>query len=279
MQALAEPARWQASLGLRFAERQGETVLVDRRHHGPLRVQRPFYPESRRVCHVYLIHPPGGLVSGDRVDVDVQVDSGAWGLVTTPGASQYYRSDGQHSVTQRQRIQVAERATMEWLPQETILFDGAQADMLTRVDLHAGASFIGWDVTCLGRPASGEYLQQCNIRQRFEVWQNNRPLWLERTRYCSGTDVFSTAWGLRNYTVVGSLICTYSDTSLVEAVRTNVTVEQGALFSVSQLYGGIVCRYLGHHAEQAQTSLQTAWQILRPAVLGEKAVAPRIWKT
>jgi len=279
MQAVAEPERWHASLGLRFAERRGETVLVDRRHYGPLRVQRPFYPESRRVCHVYLIHPPGGLVCGDRIDIDVQVDSGAWGLVTTPGASQYYRSNGQQSVTQRQHVQVAAQATMEWLPQETILFDGARADMLTRVDLQPGARFIGWDVTCLGRPASGESLQQCGIRQRFEVWQDSKPLWLERARYNGGSEVFAGAWGLRNYTVVGSLFCTGDDASLIDAVRAGVTVAQEALFSVSQLYGGIVCRYLGHHAEEAKTSFQTAWQILRPTILGAQATAPRIWKT
>lgn len=279
MQALAASANWHASLGVRFAERYDETVLVDRRHHGPLRVQRPFYPESRRICHVYLLHPPGGLVSGDRIDIDIRVDSGAWGLVTTPGASKFYRSNGQETARQRQRIRLAERATMEWLPQETILFDGTQADILTRVDLQDNARFIGWEVTCLGRPASGDYLRQCDIRQRFEVWRNNAPLWLERTRYSDAGTVFAAAWGLRGCTVVGSLICTHSDASLLEAVRANVTVSEGALFCVSRVYGGLVCRYLGHHAEEARASLQTAWQILRPMVLGAKAVVPRIWNT
>jgi len=279
MQAQVEPAAWHASLGVRFAERAGETILVDRRHQGPLRVQRPFYPESRRVCHVYLLHPPGGLVSGDQIEIDIQVDSDAWGLVTTPGASKFYRGNGYQSVRQRQRIQVADRAIMEWLPQETILFDGTQADMLTRVDLQAGARFIGWEVTCLGRPASSDYLRKCGVRQRFEVWHDGDPLWLERTRYSDDSAMFTANWGLRNCTVVGSLICTHNDASLIDAVRGNISVDNNALFSVSQLYGGLVCRYLGHHAEEAKASLQAAWQILRPLALGAKAVAPRIWKT
>ncbi len=279
MKAVVDTDNWRASLNLRFACRERETVLVDRRHYGPLRVQRPFYPESRQVCHVYLLHPPGGLVSGDRLNIDLSVDSGAWGLVTTPGAGKVYRSDGRRATHQVQQFEIADGGVLEWLPQENIIFDGAAADLLTRVNLRGAAQFIGWEITCLGRPASDERLSRCCLRQRFEVWRDGAPLWLERSRYTDNSAVFDAAWGLRGHPVTGSLVCTTQDATLVSAVREQVPVDGTARFSVTRMNDVLVCRYLGEHAQQAREMLSAAWGILRPAVLGAAAVAPRIWNT
>ena len=279
MHALTAQQTWQAHIHLRFARRGEETVLAERRHFGPLRVQRPFYPESRQVCHVYLLHPPGGLVSGDQLQVEVQVDAGARALLTTPGAAKFYRSDGRRSVQQHQYLGVAPGALLEWLPQENIFFDGARADTLTRVDLHGDGGFIGWEISCLGRPASGETLRQCDLRQRFEVWRDDQPLWLERSTYSNQCAVFGADWGLRGHSVVGSLVCTSTDARLAEQVRAAVRVEQGALFGVTQLDEVLVCRYLGAQAQQARACFQAAWAVLRPALLGVPALVPRIWNT
>ncbi|VAW78933.1 Urease accessory protein UreD, partial [hydrothermal vent metagenome] len=245
MHALTQQQPWQANIRLRFARRGVETVLAERCHFGPLRVQRPFYPESRQICHVYLLHPPGGLVSGDHLQVEMQLDKGARTLLTTPGAGKFYRSDGQRSVQQHQHLNIASGACLEWLPQENIFFDGVRADTLTRVDLHGDANFIGWDIACLGRPASSEILRRCSLRQRFEVWRDHQPLWLERSTYSENCAVFEAGWGLRGHGVVGSLVCTSSDTQLVQQVREAVKVEEGALFGVTQLDEVLVCRYLG----------------------------------
>jgi hypothetical protein len=119
-----------------------------------LRVQRPFYPESREVCHVYLLHPPGGLVSGDELQIDIAVGRDAWALLTTPGAGKVYGSDGQ-GVRQQQALRIARGGTLEWLPQEMILFDGARADLGTRVELEGDARFLGAKKTscCCSPPA------------------------------------------------------------------------------------------------------------------------------
>ncbi len=279
MHALTQQQVWQANIRLRFARRGAETVLAERHHVGPLRVQRPFYPESRQVCHVYLLHPPGGLVSGDRLQVEVQVDEGARALLTTPGAGKFYRSDGQRSVQQHQYLDVAAGALLEWLPQENIFFDGVQADTLTRVALRGDAGFIGWEISCLGRPASGETLRRCSLRQRFEVWRDGQPLWLERSTYSDQCAVFGAGWGLRGHSVVGSLVCTGTDAQLVEQVREAVRVEADALFGVTRLDEVLVCRYLGAQAQQARACLQAAWAVLRPAVQGAPALTPRIWNT
>ncbi|HSP31384.1 MAG TPA: urease accessory protein UreD, partial [Halomonas sp.] len=87
---------WAASLALTCAQRDGATRMVQARHHGPLRVQRPFYPEGRdQACHVYVLHPPGGLVSGDALTINARVASGAHALLTTPAANKLYKADSQ----------------------------------------------------------------------------------------------------------------------------------------------------------------------------------------
>ena len=143
---------WQAALDLGFAREDGATRLARRAHRGPLVVQRPFLPEGPGVCHVYLLHPPGGLVGGDELTIDVEVDAGAHALVTTPAAGKVYRTTGA-AARQTQRLRVADGATLEWLPQEAILYDGARATLETRVELGAARRFIGIDAVCFGLPA------------------------------------------------------------------------------------------------------------------------------
>ena len=95
--AEAGPAGWVARLALRFEQRAGRTVLAHRSHEGPLAVQKPFYPEGD-VCHVYLLHPPGGVVGGDRLTIEIEVASDAHAVITTPAAGKFYRSAAVESV-------------------------------------------------------------------------------------------------------------------------------------------------------------------------------------
>ncbi|MEK7322133.1 MAG: urease accessory protein UreD [Pseudomonadota bacterium] len=268
---------WRARLDLGFESRGGRTVLASRRHHGPLRVQRPFYPEGERVCHVYLLHPPGGLVGGDELVIDVAVNAGASALLTTPAAGKFYRSNGVVA-RQAQRLRVEQAATLEWLPQESILFDGAHAELSTRVELAAGACFIGWEITVLGRPGAGERFAHGALRQRIELWREGQPLYLERARYEEGAAVLGAPWGLAGHAVSGSLLCVCDGVELLEQVREAVAPAAG-LFSATRLDGMMVCRYLGDHADEARRCFETVWTVLRPALLQRPACAPRIWAT
>ena len=273
---LPAPRHWPARLQLGFRARGDETLLYERRHQGPLRVQRPFYPESRRVCHVYLLHPPGGLVSGDELCIDIEVGCDAWALITTPGAGKVYGSDGQ-GVRQQQALRIARGGTLEWLPQEMILYDGARAELATRVDLEDTARFLGWEISCLGRPASGEQLRHGDLRQRFEVWHDGQPVWLERSHYQQQSPVFEAAWGLRGHSVIGTLACSPAPEGLAAGLREALPPCDGALCAITQRDGVLLVRYLGDSAEQARTCLAVAWHWLRQAVLGRHAVSPRIW--
>src|SRR5712671_2379682 len=197
---------WGASLALTFA-RAGDdaTMLATRRHVGPLAVQRPFYPEGRGVCHVYILHPPGGIVGGDRLRVDVGVGAGAHALLTTPAATKVYRSAGARA-QQRQHLHIAAGATLEWLPQETILFDGAHVDLGTRVDLAAGGRFLGIETLCFGLPARAEGFARGRCRQSLELWQDGRPLLCERGRFDGDAPVSAARWGLAGAPVLGTLL-------------------------------------------------------------------------
>lgn len=145
---------WQASLALDYSLRAGKTV-AHFEHTGPLRILRSLYPEAEGICHNVIVHPPGGLVGGDTLDLQFQVAGGAHGLVTTPGATRFYRSEGVLAL-QRTRLAVAAEARLEWLPLEAIAYSGCQAENRLTMTLAPGAELIGWDVTALGLPAAGQ---------------------------------------------------------------------------------------------------------------------------
>ena len=149
---------------------------VRRRHVGPLVVQRPFHPEADGTAHVYLLHPPGGVAGGDRLEIACHVAPGARAVLTTPGAAKFYRSP--HSLSAlRTVIDVGADAACEYLPQETILFDGANASIETRISLAANATYVGWEFISFGRPAAGEGFTWGTARQRVEVLRAGRPIW------------------------------------------------------------------------------------------------------
>ncbi|MFZ5595240.1 MAG: urease accessory protein UreD [Pseudomonadota bacterium] len=270
---------WRAELDLAFGKTKEGTTLLRRSHCGPLRVQRPFYPEGGDVCHVYLLHPPGGVVAGDELDVGVTLDKGAHALITTPAANKFYRSNGAWARL-RQSLQVARGASLEWFPQEAILFDGARADVRTRVELAGDASFMGWEITCLGRPAAHEKYLHGESRQCFEIWRDGRPLWLERASFAGDGTALSAAWGMAGHTVTGTFACVTRCHEVLPKVRAVAeSCRDGGVFNATQLEDVLVCRYLGDHAEDARRYFILVWETLRPLVMQRPACAPRIWAT
>lgn len=272
---------WDASLALEFSARDARSVLTHRAHHGPLHVQKAFYPEADGTCHMYLLHPPGGVVGGDALRINVAVHSGAQALLTTPAATKFYRS-GERYAAQTLHAQVADGATLEWLPQETIVFDGAWARSSTRVELVRDARFIGWEVVCLGRPVNHETFTRGAWQQRLEVWRDSTPLFIDRSAVLGAAPVLTQPWGWAGYSISGVLVCALADVprELLQTLReTCATLQRDGVFAATQLRGVLVCRYLGHHAQHARTCLQRAWEILRPEYLGKNAQVPRIWNT
>jgi urease accessory protein len=271
-----DPDGWRAFIDLGFRRAGARTVLARRGGHGPLQVQRPFYPEGEGVCHAYLLHPPGGIVAGDRLDVRIGVEGGARALVTTPAAGKFYRSDGR-GAAQRCRLTVAAGGVLEWLPQETIVFDGARARSDLQVELEAGGRFIGWDVVCLGRPAAGESLASGEVTIGTELYCQGRPLLIEHARLKGGGDMLDSDWGLGGATAMGTLYCSGCDEADVALARE--AIEGAGRAAATLLDGLLLVRCLGGGAEAVRGALAGVWRRLRPRRLGLEAAAPRIWNT
>jgi len=212
---------WRASLQLGFERRGTRSVLAHRQHYGPLGVQRAFYPEDDWP-HVYILHPPGGVVGGDVLNIEVTLQAGAQALVTSPAAAKFYRSAGEQAQLQ-QHLKCHGDAMLEWLPQETIYYSAAEVDSRTRIDLDADSRFIGWDMFCLGRPAAGESFAQGHISQRFEIWREGIPLWLEQAAFAGEGEMLNARWGMAGRALAATLVAVGKTAGLAEQIYEQVS--------------------------------------------------------
>jgi urease accessory protein len=266
-------ASWHASLRLGFARDGGCTRLVRREHRGPLRVQKALYPEGPNVCHVIVVHPPGGIVGGDRLDIALDVPAGCHVLATSPGAAKWYRANGR---TSRQDVHLAAGpgAAIEWLPQETIIYDDADVMLAHDVDLAAGAVYIGTEVLCFGRQASGERFTRGHVGQRTRIRIDGRPVWWEQGGATPA--LLASPLGMHGHSVCATLVAVGKPVpaGLQDAVR---AVDPG--LAVSQVKHVFVARFLGDDGERARAAMTGAWAVLRPHLLDLPAAPPRIWNT
>lgn len=276
------PARagWDARLDLAFARRGERSTLVRRQHIGPLVVQKTLHPEGPAVCQAIVIHPPGGIVGGDRLAFAVDVDDGAHAQLTTPGATRWYRS----AVAARQTLdaQVGEGAVLEWLPQETIVFEGACAESTAAVTLAGNAVFMGWDIVCLGRIASGERFTRGSFRQCFELVRDGALVWVDRTKIDGTSGIAASPLGLNRSPMFGTFVVASPEmTDAVLAACRRTTPERSSAMegAVTRLPGAFVARCRGHSPEAARQWFAALWAIVRPALCGRAAMSPRIWST
>lgn len=266
---------WHAELELGYARFGDSTRPVQRRHKGPLRVQKHLYAEGPEVCQHIIVHPPGGIAGGDRLDIGVHVGVDAWAQLTSPGAAKWYRAAG--PAYQKLDLHVAAGATLEWLPQETIIFSAAQAELGTTVELEGDARLFYWDVVALGRPASGERFDLGHFQAHLDIRRDGQLLWHERQRIVGDDGLLDSPIGLDGQPVFATLLVTGEiDSELLEVCRSLPNPVRGDL---TQLPGLLVARCLANEAMQARGWLIDLWRLLRPALLGREAVPPRIWNT
>ncbi len=271
-----------ATLALEFGQDADTTRLTKREHFGPLRVQKTLYPEGPSVAHAIIVHPPGGVVGGDELKINAQVGDGAQVLLSTPGAAKWYRGNG-HISRQRIDIKVSAGASLEWLPQETILFDQANVEFDSCIDLEADARYIGAEILCFGRTASGERFAQGRVRQHLSVRVDGKLLWLEQGSLLGGSDAMHGPLGLAGYTVCATIISVGGPLKrdVVERLRHACAplANNVGQFGATQMKSLLSVRFLGNSSEVARQVMLAAWQILRPALLEREATELRIWNT
>lgn len=277
-ESCARESGWRAQLDLSFAAREHRTILSAKSHCGPLQIQKALYPEGPRICHVTLLHPPGGIAGGDSLEVGVRLDPQAHVVLTTPGATKWYRCP-REAARQRLSFSVAAGAALEWLPRESILFDGSRVSTNLDVDLAAGAQFLGWEILCFGRRASGERWIEGGLRSSSAIRQAGRPLWSERADLAAGGGFGASPVGLAGYSVSATLVAAGAkiDSALLTACRTMMPRDRDSRAGVTALPTVLLARYLGHSSQEAFHWVASLWRVLRPAQLGVPAVAPRLW--
>lgn len=271
---------WRAELHLRCEQRAGpagpRTVLARKHQLGPMTLQRAFHPEGAP-CHLYPLHPPGGVVGGDALDIQLDVVAGAHALATTPGAAKFYRSAGE-SALQTQVLSVAQGAVLEWLPQPAILFPGARVRAHTEVLLRGDARFLGWEVTALGRPVINERFSQGTLDATLALSRDGRPLLQDRLRIAAAADL-ERAGGLRGRPVTGTFLAAAADAEALEMTHAVLAGAPGILTGVTLLDDLLVVRALADTTEPVQGLFCALWAALRPRLLGLAPQPPRIWAT
>ena len=267
---------WLASLDLQICQRGGKSVVSRSRQTGPLTIQSPFYPENG-VCHLYILHPPAGIVGGDRLRLTVSAEEHCSALLTTPGATKFYKTNGNLAL-QEQKFTVAHGATFEWLPQETIYFPDANAQLTTTVQLEGSAKYLGWEINCLGLPANQKGFGFGRARIRLLIIRGGTPVLSESLDISNDKKTFQAAF-LQNQSVFGTFIATGGTPELLDILRDKMTRKEYGLWAATLVEDLIIIRYLGSSTIQARKLFVASWKVLRPLVLGKEAVLPRIWAT
>ncbi|WP_067094001.1 urease accessory protein UreD [Marinomonas atlantica] len=276
-------SQWQAYLTLGFAKSKRGTVLKTCDHKGPLYVQKPFYPEGKDTAHIYLLHPPGGLVSGDELVIKSNQASDTHVLITTPGAGRVYKARPDRTLQcQTTHLHVPTDASMEWLPQETILYPDANTRLRNHVELHGNARFIGWEITCFGLPVNRLDFGMGQADQSFQVRIDGRLRLRERLLVDEHSrTLMAGKAGLQGHPVNGLMLAgpfiSVAD-ALLETLREQCQVND-SVSGVTLVDGFIVIRSLSHDSETMKRLFTLCWEAIRPALLDKSACAPRIWAT
>lgn len=285
--------QWLASLELDLNTGDFGTQLVNTKRQGPLSIQKPFYPEGRECAHLYLLHPPAGIVSGDDLSIAVNIGKRAQCLITTPGANRFYRAREQTCFADSKQklttcIHLSEDSRCEYFPLETIVYDLADASNNLDVYVERHSVYMGWDIVCLGLPSAAQLFENGKLSQRTRIYCQQKLIYHDRFAIQPDSPIHKHPAGLHNFSVFGTflayipdqLVNTESAEVLVNTMRDKM-ISMGAeeLISITRINGLIITRYLGSHAEQCKTIFIALWKIIRPASMDKPAIVPRIWHT
>lgn len=288
---------WQANLSLTFIQKNGGTVLAKAVRKGPLSVQKAFYPEDKTCAHIYLLHPPAGIVSGDELHISIDIETKAHALVTTPGANRFYRareniSIGDPQQYQHAKIMLKHLSICENFPLETIVYPGADATNQLDIRLEPSSCFIGWDITCLGLVSSQKPFTHGQFTQLNRVFIEDKLIFHDRIHICGSKPVMQHIAGLNCCSVFATMIAyapidrvnENEQRDLIERLRANLSqqetiTEASQKVSITQIRQLLVVRYLGSHAEECKALFILLWQLMRPHYIGKPGIVPRIWHT
>ncbi len=274
--------RWLAQLRADYRVERGRCV-VSHEHEGPLRLLKSLYPEGDAICHSVLVHPPSGLVGGDTLDIGVTVGEGAHALVTTPGATRFYRSPTGALATQRVHAALGDGARLEWLPLEAIAYPGCEALNEARFALAPTAELLAWDITALGLPGAGQPYASGRFQQHLEI----PDVWLERGLLDAADPLLMDGeLGLAGHRCLGTLVFAAGSAisrerreQALDAVRALIEADPLRLTAgaTAAQDGVLVIRALGPVVEPVAMLLRRCWAAWRQVLWGLDGTTPRLW--
>jgi urease accessory protein len=282
IKAPAAHDRWPAELHLRFARNQTRTVLVEKRHFGPLRVQKALYPEGEQVCHAVIVHPPGGIAGGDELTVEIDIESNSRVVVTTPAAAKWYKAP-RRRCRQQITIRLAMGSSLDWLPAENIFYNATHAESTLTVQVEPGATAIGWEIGLLGRQASAEQWLEGSLRFVTSIERTDGlPLWVERLLLDASDSLRHAFQGLCQFSVFGTLwaIGSGCTSTLADKLASDLPLDSRLRAGVTCLpHGILLIRSLAHDVERLRELMTDCWVRLRPHVHGLPSQRLRLWST
>lgn len=290
----AASTTWRASLSLDVKRnRSGNSTRLARAlHHGPLYVQKPFYPEGKDYAHIYLLHPPGGFVSGDETTVNINASQRAGVLLTTPGAAKMYRARADKRLQiQKTKITIKECSCVEWFPHESIIYNNANARQDMQIVVSDNSCYIGWEILCLGLPLVNRPFEQGRLKlctQLYEKSDHCEPqlLYRDNIDVTALDTVLTSLCGFNRCSVNAYLLAKFpvlkqTKIASVEQLMRDRLKQCNADNDVAITTIGSLCisRYLGNSTADAKRLFIELWRIIRPVLIEREAVVPRIWHT
>ena len=272
---------WHAQLSLDYALER-ERSVVRYRHEGPIRILQSLYPEGDAVCHNVLVHPPGGFVGGDVMDIHISVAQRSHGLITTPGATRFYRTAQGVSIN-AMTARLEDGARLEWLPQESLAYPGCDALNQLTIHLAPSAECMAWDVTALGLDAAQAPFSSGRYVQHMEM----PGVWLERG-VIDALDqrLMTSPLGLAGQRCMASLLFAAGSPLTPQRVQAALESAQACLDdSPLKLTAGVtlaapqvlVLRALAPMTEPAVLLLRRVWAAWRETLWGLPGQPSRLW--
>ena len=231
------------------------------------------------------MHPPAGIAGGDHLKIDIKTYPQAKAVITTPGATKWYKSNGFLS-SQETRLSVASRGHLDFLPQENIYFNSSNAHNLIHIQLEDDSSMIGWDIAQLGRTASGESWSDAHLRNELQLSINHRQYWIESSVLDSDDLSIGLTPKLGPYSVMGTMWFCGNQVSeeLLERLRDSLlwsdTLRVGATrINLPKKNGLIIVRGVSSEVEYLKDCFIDMWLRYRYEVSGIAPLPLRLWKT
>jgi urease accessory protein len=277
---------WAAQLRLRFTHESGRTISRERSHSGPLRLLKVLYPEGDEIAHAIIVHPPAGIVAGDSLVIDCHVEAGAHAVMSTPGAQKWYRASAPHAgqpARAQTTLHVAPDAVLEWLPTESMIYDGAQGEQAIDIGVETGGKLIAWEMQQWGRTLRGEAFTSGAFSQAIKVHHAGALVWSETLQIDGGGASLQSPTGFGGMPCVGTIIIVGLTDVAATLVALRAACEASELTNTcgatSPFSGGIIVKAVASEMEPLRTLFVHLREVVRPFLCARDAVSPRVWAT